>query len=244
MRARERDTSLLHHLGTLAVRSAVRVSLCERGEHKGDSNVRRLGDSAPRDHAYNPILFSSPYIRPSESHTRASTAFSSRVPSLIPASRAQIVDDRYFLRARSAIRICAHGMLAHGRGARPHARATPTPPHLDVPHMGPITPDLAPRLRAVARVPGDYHHRPHRKSPQRTVPCRYKQPALGSFELSKPAKSGARRSSRAAARSVVANNNDRRNTAWPGLSRRACAFVCESRILKDRGSRSCLRRAP
>ena len=28
---------------------------------------------------------------------------------------------------------------------------TPTPPHLDVPHMGPITPDLAPRLRAVAR---------------------------------------------------------------------------------------------
>ena len=43
--------------------------------------------------------------------------------------------------------------------------------------------------------------------PQRTVPCRYKQPALGSFELSKPAKSGARRSSRAAAGSVVANNS-------------------------------------
>ena len=244
MRARERDTSRLHHLGTLAVRSAVRVSLCERDEHKGDSNGRRLGDSAPHDHAHNPMRPGTADKRPSESHTRASTAFSSRVPSLIPASRAQIVDDTYFFRARSAWRTYSHDMLDQIEVLdRTHARAEP-PPHLDVPHMGPITPDLAPRLRAVARVPGDYHHRPHRKSPQRTVPCRYKQPALGSFELSKPAKSGARRSSRAAARSVVANNNDRRNTAWPGLSRRACAFVCESRILKDRGSRSCLRRAP
>ena len=183
------------------------------------------------------------YRGPCESHTRASTDVWSRVLSLIPASRAQIVDDTYFLRARSAVRIGAQGMLAHGRGARPHARATPTPPHLDVPHMGPITPDLAPRLRAVARVPGDYHHRPHRKSPQRTVPCRYKQPALGSFELSKPAKSGARRSSRAAAGSVVANNNGFLNIAWSGHSRRACAFVRDSRILKDGALGLCLRRA-
>ena len=51
-------------------------------------------------------------------------------------------------------------MAEQVRRARPHARATPTPPHLDVPHMGPITPDLAPRLRAVARAPGDFHHRP------------------------------------------------------------------------------------
>ena len=121
-------------------------------------------------------------------------------PSLARADRRRTAG----FKSQPAIRIGAHEMLAHGRGARPHARATPTPPHLDVPHMGPITPDLAPRLRAVARAPGDFHHRPHRKSPQRTVPCRYKQPALGSFELSKPAKSGVRRSSRAAARPVVA----------------------------------------
>ena len=97
LRARERDTSRLHHLGTLAVRSAVRVSLCERDEHKSDSLVWGPGDSAPHDHAYNPMRPETPDKRPSESHTRASTAFSSRVPSLIPASRAQIVDDRYFL---------------------------------------------------------------------------------------------------------------------------------------------------
>ena len=151
MRARERDTSLLHHLGTLAVRSAVRVSLCERDEHKGGSNERRLGVSAPHDHAYNPIaiLFSSPFIRPSESHTSCATAFSSRVPSLIPASRAQIVDDTYFLRARSAIRICAHDMAEQVRRARPHARATPTHPHLEVPHhTRPCTSTARGRARA------------------------------------------------------------------------------------------------
>ena len=96
MRARERDTSLLHHLGTLAVRSAVRVSLCERGEHKGDSNGKSLDDSAPHDHAHNPMRSETLPIRPSETHTRASTDILFRVPSLIPASRAQIVDDTYF----------------------------------------------------------------------------------------------------------------------------------------------------
>ena len=158
MRARERDTSRLHHLGTLAVRSAVRVSLCERDEHKSDSLVWGPGDSAPHDHAYNPMRPETPDKRPSESHTRASTAFSSRVPSLVPASRAQIVDDTYFLRARSAIRICAHGMLAHGRGARPHARATPTPPSPRRAPYGPITPDLAARL-PTARVSHSGFHR-------------------------------------------------------------------------------------
>ena len=41
-------------------------------------------------------------------------------------------------------------------------------------------------------------------SSQRARPFTQVPPALGSFELSKPAKSGARRSSRAAGRSVVA----------------------------------------
>ena len=83
-------------------------------------------------------------------------------------------------------------MAEQVRRARPHARANPTPPHLDVPHMGPITPDLAPQLRAVARVPGASRHRPNRKLVAGTGLCRYKQPALGSFDLSKQAKPSAR----------------------------------------------------
>ena len=152
LRGRERDTSRLHHLGTLAVRSAVRVSLCERDEHKSDSNGRTCGDSAPHDHAHNPMRITSPPIRPSESHTSCATAFSSGVPSLIPASRAQIVDDTYFFRARSAWRTYSHDMLDQIEVLdRTHARAEP-PPRAPS-HPRPCTSSSTARPRASNPVP-------------------------------------------------------------------------------------------
>ena len=96
LRARERDTSSLRRFPTPSVRSAVRVSLCERDEHKGDSNGASFGDSAHPDHAHNATPFTPCPIRPSESHTSRATDVLSRVLSLVPASRVQIVDDARF----------------------------------------------------------------------------------------------------------------------------------------------------
>ena len=95
---------------------------------------------------------------------------------------------------------------------RTHARAEP-PPHLDVPHMGPITPDLAPRLRAVARVPGASRHRPNRKLvAAHRPPCRYNEPALGSFETSEPTKPSATPSEPQQLLSIRRYTKDQRDT--------------------------------
>ena len=96
LRARERDTSSLPRLPTPSVCSAVRVSLCERDEDKGDSFVWTLADSAHRNHAHNAMHPGSRDKRASESHTSRATDVLSRVLSLVPASRVQIVDDARF----------------------------------------------------------------------------------------------------------------------------------------------------
>ena len=94
LRARERDTSPLPRLPTPSVCSAVRASLCERDEHKGGSFVCTFAASAHRNHAHNATHLTSCPIRASVTHTSRATDVLSRVLSLVPASRVQIVDER------------------------------------------------------------------------------------------------------------------------------------------------------
>ena len=65
----------------------------ERDKGKGGSNGTTFGDSAHRDHACNANLLESGPIRASVTHTSRATDVLSRVLSLDPASRVQIVDD-------------------------------------------------------------------------------------------------------------------------------------------------------
>ena len=89
--------------------------------------------------------------------------------------------------------------------------------------------------------------------PPSSQACRSRSPACSRCRRRSARSRRAARASRAraaraakrvaAARSVVANNYDRRRIRSSGLSRRTCAFVRDSRILKDRALGLYLRRA-
>ena len=151
LRARERDTSPLPRLPTPSVCSAVRASLCERDEHKGDSFVCSLPGSAHRNHAHNAIHPGTADKRASESHTSRATDVLSRVLSLVPASRVQIVDERLGStpsRARSWFRTAGFNSQPGAACARARS-CTPSSPRVAVPHPRPCTPFS--RLRARSR---------------------------------------------------------------------------------------------
>jgi hypothetical protein len=150
LRARERDTSSLRRFPTPAVRSAVRVSLCERDEDKGDSFVCSLADSAHRNHAHNAIHPGTADKRASESHTSRATDVLSRVLSLDPASRVQIVDERLGStpsRARSWFRTAGFNSQPGAACARARS-CTPSSPRVAVPHPRPCTPFSRSRARS------------------------------------------------------------------------------------------------
>merc|ERR1712185_250202 len=125
------------------------------------------------------------------------------------------------------------------RAQHAHARALapPAPPESRFP-----TRDLAPLFPDRARALGDYHHRPVPKlaAARAAVRAGAAGARLVRDEQGEPAGAPLEPRSRSLSCSL---NYDRRNHTRYALSRRACAFVCESRIIKDRGSRSCLRRA-
>ena len=150
LRARERDTSELPRLPTPSVRSAVRVRLGERDKDIRGPNGRTFGDSARPDHAHNANLFTSPPIRASVTHTSRATDVLSRVLSLVPASRVQIVDERLGStpsRARSWFRTAGFNSQPGAACARARS-CTPSSPRVAVPHPRPCTPFSRSRARS------------------------------------------------------------------------------------------------
>ena len=149
LRARERDTSSLRRFPTPSVCSAVRASLCERDEHKGGPNVTSFDDSAHRNHADNANLLETCHIRASVTHTSRATDVLSRVLSLVPASRVQIVDERLGStpsRARSWFRTAGFNSQPGAACARARS-CTPSSPRVAVPHPRPCTPFSRSRAR-------------------------------------------------------------------------------------------------
>ena len=150
LRARERDTSSLPRLPTPSVCSAVRASLCERDEQDGGSFVWHFAASAHRNHAPNAMHPEMPDKRPSESHTSRATDVLSRVLSLVPASRVQIVDERLGStpsRARSWFRTAGFNSQPGAACARARS-CTPSSPRVAVPHPRPCTPFSRSRARS------------------------------------------------------------------------------------------------
>ena len=128
---------------------------------------------------------------------------------------------------------------SRARHAHARALAPPAPPESRFP-----TRDLAPLFPDRARALGVSRHRPAPKLAEAHRPLQVQASALSSFDLSKPAKPSARFVFRQpASRLCLANTNDRRKHTLYALSRRACAFVRDSRILKDRALGLYLRRA-
>ena len=149
LRARERDTSPLPRLPTPSVCSAVRVTVCERDEDKGDSFVCTFAASAHRNHAHNAMRPGGADKRASESHTSRATDVLSRVLSLVPASRVQIVDERLGStpsRARSWFRTAGFNSQPGAACARARS-CTPSSPRVAVPHPRPCTPFSRSRAR-------------------------------------------------------------------------------------------------
>ena len=159
LRARERDTSALRHLPTPAVCSAVRVSLSERDEDKGDSFVWTLADSAHRNHAHNAIHPGTADKRASESHTSRATDVLSRPLFIVPSKNVQVDDGT---RTDDGIEFVDELFDQDGRvrfpGRRPGSIPRPTPPQLSLDRPDPYPP-LAPQLPDRARAPGAFDHR-------------------------------------------------------------------------------------